>query len=111
MGFSKLTTWFLPSLNESLISQLSAADYSFWTLMGRLQCAFFVIFAARECCFYLLVPVDLTSGAHIGFTGGGCLKDLYTTYVLNRLSRSSKESDGGITVSPPLLTFRQPGLP
>lgn len=45
-----------------------------------------------------------------GLTGGGCLKDLYTTYVLHLLV--SKEMDGGtMTLSPPALMFLQPGLP
>ena len=45
-----------------------------------------------------------------GLTGGGCLKDLYTMYVLHLLV--SKEMDGGtMTLSPPALTFLQPGLP
>ena len=100
-----------PKFKRKLDQPTQCSGLFFLDIDGTLAMCFFVIFAARECCFYLLVPVDLTSGAHIGFTGGGCLKDLYTTYVLNRLSRSSKESDGGITVSPPLLTFRQPGLP
>ena len=43
--------------------------------------------------------------------GGGCLNDLYTTYVLHLLPPLPKDSDGNFTVSPPALMFRQPGLP
>lgn len=53
-------------------------------------------------------PVDLTVTASNGRSGGGCLKDLYTTYTLHRLL----SEDGGMAMlSPPERTFLQPGLP
>lgn len=41
-------------------------------------------------------------------TGGGYLKDLYTTYVAYQ---PSEADDGGSVLSPPSLTFLQPGRP
>ena len=59
--------------------------------------------------FYFYWQVDLTRSGPIGRTGGGVLNDLYTMYVQHVLL--SEECDGIITVSPPALSLRQPGLP
>jgi len=42
-----------------------------------------------------------------GLTGGGYLKDLYTTYTQLQLL----SEDGMATLSPPDFSFLQPGLP
>ena len=54
--------------------------------------------------------MDLIFTGPYGAIGGGYLKDLKTIYVQQRLS-SKDWNDGMSTLSPPKLTFRQPGLP
>lgn len=64
-----------------------------------------------QCSFSMnhFAILDLTRTSSTGLIGGGCLNDLYTTYVLHSLE--SKELDDDITLSPPALTFLQPGSP
>ena len=64
-----------------------------------------------NCLIIFFVPVDPTRTCPNGGIGGGCLNDLYTIYVLQLHRLSSEDVDGTITLSPPALTFLQPGLP